>query len=194
MLALQARARGRAVRREREEAQPRAATSTSPEPIPAGLLPPGTTSWYEAALELATSTAEQAQVAAALRDATGGGGGGAPRRYINLAAPGAATGGFAPDDFDLCPDEDGGGELGEGWRQIDDPEVGTYFFNFRTGDSVWERAQTGVAAPPLGSAHEVAVGLWTTARHSPGPPRVDASRNGPARTLLKAKSLLFKER
>ena len=171
VLALQARARGRAVRREREEAQrlqwfgyylregaaQGQATSTSPEPIPAGLLPPGTTSWYEAALELATSTAEQAQVAAALRDATGGGGGGAPRRHINLAAPGAATGGFAPDDFDLCPDEDGGGELGEGWRQIDDPEVGTYFFNFRTGDSVWERAQTGVAAPPLGSAHEVAL-------------------------------------
>ena len=128
VLALQARARGRAVRREREEAQrlqwfgyylregaaQGQATSTSPEPIPAGLLPPGTTSWYEAALELATSTAEQAQVAAALRDATGGGGGGAPRRYINLAAPGAATGGFAPDDFDLCPDAGDGGELGEG--------------------------------------------------------------------------------
>ena len=67
----------------------------------------------------------------------------------------AATGGFAPDDFDLCPDAGDGGELGEGWRQIDDPEVGTYFFNFRTGDSVWERAQTGVAAPPLASAQEV---------------------------------------
>ena len=37
------------------------------------------------------------------------------------------------------------------------------------------------------------VGLWTTARHSPGPPRVDASRNGPARTLLKAKSLLIRK-
>ena len=169
VLALQARARGRAVRREREEDQrlewfgyylrvgagQGQATPTSSEPIPADLLPPGTvTSWYEAALELATSTAEQAQVAAALRDATGGGGG-APRRYTNLAAPGAATGGFAPDDFDLCPDAGDGGELGEGWRQIDDPEVGTYFFNFRTGDSVWERAQTGVAAPPLASAQEV---------------------------------------
>ena len=169
VLALQARARGRAVRREREEDQrlewfgyylrvgagQGQATPTSSEPIPADLLSPGTvTSWYEAALELATSTAEQAQVAAALRDATGGGGG-APRRYTNLAAPGAATGGFAPDDFDLCPDAGDGGELGEGWRQIDDPEVGTYFFNFRTGDSVWERAQTGVAAPPLASAQEV---------------------------------------
>jgi hypothetical protein len=164
VLALQARARGRAVRREREEAQrlqwfsyylgQGLATSTSPAPVHAGLPSPGTTSWYEAALELATSTAEQAQVAAALRDATGGGGG-APRRHINLDAPGAATGGFAPDDFDLCPDDGDGGELGEGWRQIDDAEVGTYFFNFRTGESVWERALTGVAAPPLGSAQEV---------------------------------------
>ena len=169
-LALQARARGRAVRREREEAQrlqrfayylgqgqaasastePTNPTGVPPPSLPAS-LPPGTTSWYEAALELATSTAEQAQVAAALRDATGGG---APRRYICLGAPGAATGGFALDDFDLCPDCGEGSELGEGWRQIDDPEAGRYFFNFRTGESVWERAQTGVAAPPLASAQE----------------------------------------
>ena len=156
-LALQARARGRAVRREREEAQrlqrfayylgQGQAASASTEPT-------NPTAWYAAALELATSTAEQAQVAAALRDATGGG---APRRYINLAAPGAATGGFALDDFDLCPDGGEGSELGEGWRQIDDPEVGSYFFNFRTGESVWERAQTGVAAPPLASAQEAAL-------------------------------------
>ena len=155
-LALQARARGRAVRREREEAQriqrfayylgQGQAASASTEPT-------NPTAWYAAALELATSTAEQAQVAAALRDATGGG---APRRYINLAAPGAATGGFALDDFDLSGSELGS-ELGEGWRQIDDPEVGSYFFNFRTGESVWERAQTGVAAPPLASAQEAAL-------------------------------------
>ena len=39
------------------------------------------------------------------------------------------------DDLDLCTEEG----LSEGWKQIDDPEAGTYFFNFLTGESVWER-------------------------------------------------------
>ena len=82
-LVMQKTARGRAARRDDEEARRREWFEYY---VASGD--------YQAALELATSTGEQAIVAEAWHDAHAPRA--APARYIDLSRPGVATGGFAP--------------------------------------------------------------------------------------------------